>query len=65
MIGWVCLPMISRVPTYGDRLILCMLKEATGCSLLGLGLMLGWCELPGILCIGSYVYHSDVIAVTI
>ena len=57
--------MIGCVPTYGERLILCVLKEATRCSLLGSGLMLGWCELPGILCIGSYIYHSDVIAVAI
>ena len=33
--------MIGRVPMYGERLILCVLKEATGGSLLGLGLMLG------------------------
>ena len=51
MIGWVVTPMISR--------------EATACSLLLLGLILGCCELPGILCIGSYIYHSDVIAVAI
>ena len=57
--------MIGCVPTYGDWGILCVLKESTSCSLLVLGLMLGQCELPGILCIGSYVYHSDVIAVTI
>ena len=33
--------MIGRVPTYGERLEFCVLKETTGCRLLGLGLMLG------------------------
>ena len=33
--------MIGCVPTYGDWEILCVLKEATGYSLLVLGLMLG------------------------
>ena len=55
--------MIGRV-TYlcGVGLIVCT-KDTTGCSLLWLGLMLGLCEMYRILYIGSYVYHSDVIAV--